>query len=63
MKREIEFLLLKLSDGGRILRLSDSTSGLCLEKRLESGEAVKPQQERWTRVFARMLEQELGAAG
>ena len=35
MKRDIELLLLKLADGGRILRLSEPRSGLCLEKRLD----------------------------
>lgn len=63
MKHELEFLLLKLSDGGRLLRVSEPISGLCLEKRLELNEPVKAQQERWTRVFAQLIEQELSSPG
>lgn len=61
MKRDIELLLLKLADGGRILRLSEPQSGLCLEKRLDAQESVARQKERWKNVFATMLERELGA--
>ena len=63
MKRNIELLLLKLADGGRILRFSEPQSGLCLEKRLDSQESVAGQKERWKHVFVAMLERELGAAG
>jgi hypothetical protein len=63
MKRDIELLLLKLADGGRIMRLSESQSGLCLEKRLDSHESVARQKARWKQVFVAMLERELGAAG
>ena len=63
MKRNIELLLLKLNDGGRILRLSESKSGLCLEKRLDSQESIIRQKERWKNVFVAMLERELGATG
>jgi hypothetical protein len=63
MKRNIELLLLKLADGGRILRLSEPRSGLCLEKRLDSHESVARQKQRWKHVFVAMLERELGAAG
>jgi len=31
MKRSIEMLLLKLADGGRVLRFYEPSSGLCLE--------------------------------
>ena len=62
MKRYIEMLLLKLADGARILRLSDPQSGLCLEKRLDPAQSVVRQRERWARVFAAMLERELGVA-
>jgi hypothetical protein len=62
MKRDIEMLLLKLTDGARILRLSDPKSGLCLEKRLDPAQSVTRQKERWTQVFTAMLERELGAA-
>lgn len=63
MKRDIELLLLKLADGGRILRLSEPRSGLCLEKRLDSQESIARQKERWKHVFVAMLERELGTAG
>lgn len=63
MKRDVELLLLKLADGGRILRLSEPQSGLCLEKRLDARESVVRQKERWTHVFTAMLERELGATG
>lgn len=63
MKRNIELLLLKLADGGRILRWSEPRSGLCLEKRLDPHEPVARQKERWQNVFLAMLERELGAAG
>ena len=47
---------------GRILRFSEPESGLCLEKRLDPAESVARQKERWARVFAGMLERELGTA-
>ncbi len=61
MKRSIELLLLKLADGGRVLRFYEPSSGLCLEKRLQPEESVARQKERWERVFVNMLERELGA--
>jgi hypothetical protein len=61
MKRDIEMLLLKLTDGARILRLSEPQSGLCLEKRLDPTQSVARQKDRWVQVFAAMLERELGA--
>ena len=56
-------LLLKLTDGARVLRLSDQESGLCLEKRLDPEQSVARQKQRWKQVFSAMLERELGAAG
>jgi hypothetical protein len=61
MKRDIEMLLLKLTDGARILRLSDPESGLCLEKRLDPAQSVARQKQRWVQVFTAMLERELRA--
>jgi len=58
MKRSIEMLLLKLADGGRVLRFSDPSSGLCLEKRLQPEESVARQKARWERAFVAMLERE-----
>lgn len=63
MKREIELLLLKLADGGRVLRFTEPVSGLCLEKRLEPKQSIARQKQRWKQVFTAMLERELGAAG
>jgi hypothetical protein len=62
VKRDIEMLLLKLSDGSRVLHFSERQSGLCLEKRLESEESIARQKQRWMEVCAAMLERELGAA-
>jgi len=63
MKREIEMVLLKLTDGARILRFTEPASGLSLEKRVEPDQPVARQKERWKQVFTSMLERELGAAG
>jgi len=63
MKREIDLLLLKLADGGRILRFSDPQSDLSLEKRLDPQEPVARQKQRWKQVFVSMLDRELGPAG
>jgi hypothetical protein len=54
-------LLLKLADGGRILRLTEPQSGLSLEKRLEPRESVARQKAHWKQVFLNVLERELGA--
>lgn len=62
MKCSVELLLLKLADGGRILRFYEPSSGLCLEKRLNPDESVAQQKARWEKVFSNMLERELGAA-
>jgi hypothetical protein len=62
MKRDVELLLLKLADGGRILRFSDPRSGLSLEKKLESKESVARQKQRWMQAFVALLERELGPA-
>lgn len=63
MKREIELFLLKLADGGRILRLSEPQSGLCLEERLDPQDSVARQKERWKQVFVAMLDRELETTG
>ena len=62
MKRDIDLLLLKLSDGSRVLRFCEHQSGLCLEKRLESAESIARQKQRWMDVFVAMIERELGTA-
>lgn len=60
MKAEIELLMLKLADGGRILRFSEPLSGLCLEKRLDPQKPVAQQSERWKSAFRAFLERETG---
>ena len=60
MKRDIELLLLKLTDGARVLRFSEPKSGLCLEKRLDPRQSVARQKERWQQVFKVLLEREAG---
>lgn len=51
MKRDVEMLLLKLTDGDRILRFCEPESGLCLEKRLDPIESVARQKQHWKQVF------------
>ena len=60
MKRDIEIILLKLTDGLRIMRLSEPVSGLCLEMRLDKSQPVAKQQKHWKQVFESMLDRELG---
>ena len=62
MKRDVEVLMLKLVDGGRILRFSEPQSGLSLEKRLDPKESVANQKQRWLKAFVSVLERELGTA-
>ena len=63
MKRDIELLLLKLADGGRILRFSERQSGLSLEKRIDPLQPVARQKQRWRQAFIAMLERELDTSG
>ena len=62
MKPDIELLMLKLADGGRVLRLSEPASGLCLEKRLDPSKPVAEQTTRWKHTFLSLLEREAGSA-
>ena len=63
MKRDIELQMIELTDGGRLLRLSEPRSGLCMEKRLEPQKSVAEQKQQWQNVFVAMLEREFGATG
>lgn len=47
MHDQIEIQLVKLTDGGRVLRLSEKALGLCLEKRLVAQESVARQKVRF----------------
>lgn len=62
MNDQIEIQLVKLTDGGRLLRLSENASGLCLEKRLAAQEPVVRQKARLLREFEQLLSRELLAA-
>ena len=52
---KIQFDLVKLLNGERILRLTDPQSGLSLEKKLKSAEAVVRQKDRLLQVFEAAL--------
>ena len=52
---KIQFDLIKLTDGGRILRLADPQSGLALQKKLAPADAVVRQQEKLLRAFEAAL--------
>ena len=50
-REKIQFDLVKLLNGERILRLTDPQSGLSLEKKLTPAEAIVRQKERLLQVF------------
>jgi hypothetical protein len=52
---KIQFDLVKLLNGGRLLRLTDPRSGLTLEKKLAPTEAVVRQKERLLRALEAAL--------
>jgi len=52
---KIQFDLVKLLNGERILRLTDPRSGLSLEKKLKPAEAVVHQKEQLVQVFEAAL--------
>jgi len=60
---KIQFDLIKLAGGGRILRLTEPQSGLALEQKLAPGDAVARQKEKLLRAFeAALARVELAAA-
>jgi len=60
---KIQFDLIKLANGGRILRLTEPRSGLALEKKLAPADAVVRQKEKLLRAFeAALARVELAAA-
>ena len=60
---KIQFDLIKLADGGRLLRLTEPQSGLALEKRLAPADAVVRQKEKLLGAFeAALARVELAAA-
>ena len=48
---KVQFDLIKLAGGGRILRLTEPQSGLALEKKLAPANAVVRQKEKLLRAF------------
>ena len=62
MNSEIQIDLVKLTDGSRLLRLSDTASSLCLEKRLDPSASVLRQKEHWLHVFRDLLSREATAS-
>ena len=52
---KIQFDLIKLAGGGRILRLTEPQSGLSLEKKLAPADAVVRQKEELLRAFEAAL--------
>ncbi len=54
-RETIQFDIIKLASGGRVLRLTEPQSGLSLEKRLSRADAVVRQKEKLLRVFEAAL--------
>ncbi len=54
-RNKIQFDLVKLADGGRLLRLTEPQSGLALEKKLAPADAVVRQKEKRLRAFEAAL--------
>ena len=57
--RQIQIELIKLANGDRLLRFSESTSGLSLEKKLDALQPVVRQKERLQKAFDAALAHEL----
>ena len=54
-RKKIEMDLIKLAGGGRLLRLTDSQSGLSLEKKINPKQPVFRQQQQMWGVFEAAL--------
>ncbi|MBI4028141.1 MAG: hypothetical protein HY360_24365 [Verrucomicrobia bacterium] len=61
-EKPIQVDLIKLASGERLLRLSEPTSGLCLEKKMDPRQPVVRQKERLMKTFAAALSRELTVA-
>lgn len=61
-ERQIQVDLIKLANGERLLRLSESTSGLSLEKKIDSQKPLVRQKERLLKTFEAALARELTAS-
>jgi len=58
-ERQIQVDLIKLASGERLLRLSEPTTGLCLEKKMNPRQPVVRQKERLMKTFEAALSREL----
>ena len=56
-RQRIEVDLVKLADGARLLRLTESRTGLSLEKRLDAGRPVVRQKQQLLTLFKATLAQ------
>ena len=56
-RNTIQIELIKLADGVRLLRLTEPTSGLAVERRLDRKLPVRAQKEALAKVFQAALEQ------
>ncbi len=54
-RNKIQIDLIKLTDGGRLLRLTDPNSGMSLERKIDSTQTVHDQKERLLKVFEAAL--------
>jgi hypothetical protein len=54
-RHRIEFELVKLAGGGRLLRLTEPLSGLALEKKLDPADPLIRQKKKLLRVFEAAL--------
>jgi hypothetical protein len=54
-REKIQIDLIKLTDGGRLLRLTDPGSGMSLERRIDGTQSVRDQKERLLGVFEAAL--------
>ena len=62
-RSKIQIDLIKLVSGERLLRLTETHSGLSLEKKLDAGQPIVRQKERLLAVFdAALARSELSAA-
>lgn len=60
-RHDIQWELVKLANGERLLRVSAAGCGLSLEKKLNPRQPVVPQKERLLRAFEAALARELAA--
>ena len=62
MSSGIQIDLVKLTGGSRLLRLSDTASRLCLDKRHDPSASVLRQKQHWLHVFRDLLSREATAS-